>query len=40
MYARCDEHNADAIAGSYPAGMFFINNIIIYYQCLKFNSPA
>lgn len=29
MYTRCDEHNADAIAGSYPAGMFFINNIII-----------
>ncbi len=30
MYARCDEHNADAIAGSYPANMFLINNIIIY----------
>ena len=28
MYVRCGEHNADAFAGSYPAGMFFINNIL------------
>ena len=28
MYVRCDEHNADAFAGSYPAVMLSINNIL------------
>lgn len=28
MYVRCDEHNADAFAGSYPADMLLINSIL------------